>query len=404
MIIKGLHIFCQKKGCHKVVSSKDAICKATGKLAKNCPFKDKHKYQSRIWNPHTKKTNKIKTWDTTNKKEVLQLHINFQEIVRNQEAPIIQKKVFPTILRDCMAMYLDWMQDVDLPEQEKKNLSNDYIVAVKKKLVKFTTVVGKTIRINIIDNHHVGKFHKSLEDYAPKTYNHHIQALRSFFDWLIKYGYDIENPFREVRAKYVVKSPQIILEEQIEKLLSVITYENGWHYYEYKGKTMRRNWYRPWLKHAFGLFLLTGERRDGVFHLKWDDINGDYLKIPNYKVNLAKKVEIHSDVFISDDIAELLLSLPSKDGYLIAPENENRNTVKDVCSKAFTHFWKVAGFEEERELSDLRKSYLTRMRILLGDLADVLGKNKRDTEVEYYLSQKEIQKQFKGKRIFEIKF
>ncbi len=153
MKIKNLHKFCTK--CNKVISNKEATCGGSAQYARNCPNKGKHRFQSRVYNPQTKKT-LTKCWDVKDKKELLQLHLDFEQAAKRTKPVKVFKKPFPTILKDCISLYLDWMQDIDLPEHEHKNLSKDYILSVKKKLLKFMEAAGKTIHIRSINNSHVG--------------------------------------------------------------------------------------------------------------------------------------------------------------------------------------------------------------------------------------------------------
>lgn len=404
MKIKGLHDYCTV--CNKVVTSKTAKCGKKKVLARNCEFREKHKKQSRIWNPLTKKQDKIRTWQTKDPKEVISLHIDFKNSVINQEPEKPKVKPKPTSLGECMVLYFFWLEDKDLPIQEHKKLSQDYIKSRVSFLKRFSKVAGNTTDIALVNSGHVGLFYNSLKKYAPKTFNNHIQALRSFFDWLIKYGYEIENPFKDVKFKYIVKDPKMILEEDLIEMLKFVTYENGFITVEDKkrGTTYQRNLFKPWLKAAFGLFLLTGERRDGVFHLKWEHQDNNYLKIPNHKNNLRYKIEEYRDVYITPDLAELLLSIGGSEGYILCPERENRKQVATEASRAFTHFWKVSGNTDVRQLKHLRKTYATRMRIILGDLAQVLKLNKDDTQFDYYIDKRKAQEQLEGKRVFDIDF
>lgn len=404
MKIKGLFDFCMV--CQRTVNYQKAKCGKKGVLARNCPHKDKHKKKSIIWNPLTKKQDKVKTWDSKDIKEVIALHLEFKKSVLAQDPVRTKKKPKPAILGACMALYIDWLRDINLPAHEHKKLSKDYTNARKVFLTRFGKVAGMKTLLVSVNSSHVGQFYDSLKKYAPKTFNNHIQALRSFFDWLIRYGYEIENPFKDVKFKYVVKDPKMILEEDLIKMLKYVTPENGFITVEDKkrGTTYQRNLYKPWLKAAFGLFLLTGERRDGVFHLKWEHVDSNYLRVPNYKVNLAKKVEEYRDVYITPDLAELLLSIGGSEGYILCPERENRKQVISEASRAFSHFWKVSGNKDERQLKHLRKTYATRMRIILGDLSKALKLNKDDVQFDYYIDKRKVQEQLEGKRVFDIEF
>ncbi len=101
------------------------------------------------------------------------------------------------------------------------------------------------------------------------------------------------------------------------------------------------NHYRPWLKKVFALALFTGERLDGIVLLKWSHIDGNFFKIPNFKVERIQKTEgKYYSYAITADLAELLLQFDAtdQDAYIVEPGMKNRYTLKKYITKAFTHF------------------------------------------------------------------
>lgn len=408
MKIRGIHDYCLK--CNKVVTAAKSKCGKKKVLSINCPFKDKHKIQSRIWNPTTKKTDQIKTWQTRDIGEVIPLHLEFKKqtkdtLNKNSTPNKSKEKPKPNLLGHCMSLYMEWIEDVDVPAHKVKNLSPEYISAVRNQLKKFAKIAGPSTPIELVDESHIGAFHKSLDHLAPKTYNNNIRAINTFFIWLIKYGYEIKNPFEGITQKWEVKDPKMVSLSDLTTMLKNIKPENGKVeiFTARTGKTTTMQYYKPWLKHAIILFLMTGERRDGVFLVKWEHIFGEYIKIPNYKVNLANKIDIFREILITPDLADLLDSIGRKEeGYIIAPDRKNRKQIKQECTRGFTHFWTFSNIENYRSLKHLRKTYATKMRMELGGLAKALNINTDDTQFDYYIDKKEIQEKFRGKRIFEL--
>ena len=55
-----------------------------------------------------------------------------------------------------------------------------------------------------------------------------------------------------------------------------------------------------------------------------------------------------------------------KDEYIIAPEL-GRQTVKDIITKGFTHFKRIAKIDESKCFKDLRTTYISKHRTEFGD-------------------------------------
>ncbi|MCE9538975.1 MAG: hypothetical protein K8R85_07145 [Bacteroidetes bacterium] len=56
--------------------------------------------------------------------------------------------------------------------------------------------------------------------------------------------------------------------DEFNNLLKIITHENGIK----QSPSGRSNLYRPWLKNAYWLALLTGARRSDLANFRWSDI------------------------------------------------------------------------------------------------------------------------------------
>lgn len=391
----GLHIWCNT--CKKVVTKKP--CGLTHNMV----------FQSRIWNPHTSQTDIIKSW-TRDFDESKQRHEQFKKELKDNDYNLRRGPVqfIPKLFSQAFGWYMDYLQDLNVESYEVKNLTEDYVKAQRRYISQFVTAIkAKGYNPNAMDlrigKNVVGIFHNYLEDqgYAAKTYNHHIVAMRTMYNVFLKEKFVSENPFLKVRQKYTTNNPDIVHEEELEKLFKVITYENGWAQI---GNT-KLNRYRHWLKDAILLALYTGERRDGVFLLQWKHVEENYLKIPNFKVNQKQKIEDYHFVPITNDIAEFLLNLErgSEKDYLIEPFHKNRRTLKDQCSKAFTHFWLLAGLDKRKSFKTLRKTLETRLWTMLGDKSKALKRHKNlSTTIDYYLGQKEIMKELKGQKMFNF--
>jgi site-specific recombinase XerD len=400
----GLHIWCNT--CNKLVT------------AKPCKHAERQRFQSRVCNPLTKKQDCIRSYETRDVEEAFTKHRDYIASLKQNNYNVALKpdravasSVQIVFLKEAAQKYLDYLQDIDVPEQEKRNLSRDYVRDCTRYVMRFLEVVRKkenktsNFPVTSIGTEHVSDFHQLLkdEDYSQASYNAHMKQVKYFFDYIIgELDVDMKNPIEKVKLPEIHYDPQIIPVEEFEKLLSVITKENG---IGTKGDKWKENvnHYRPWLKKVLVLGLLTGERLEGLVMLRWEHIEGNFFKIPNFKVNRIQKVDSYfSYTPITADLAELLLQfdVTKQEGYIVVPEMENRTTLKQFISKAFSHFWKVTGLKRDASFKTLRKTYLTRLTDAIGSKAMFVKHNNDQTAVKHYLNKKELLEQTKNVRLY----
>jgi len=416
----GLHVYCMRKGCKKTVTNNEANCNRNNVLAKNCSYKDSHVFQSRIWNNITKRTDCIRSYKERNFNAVWNLHQAYIQELKDNNYYIITEvaqKSKPILLVECAAMYIDYLNDIDCADYELKKLTKRHIDAQTRyikaflKVLKDNQVNISKLAIGAIHKEHIGFFHSTLLDYAPKTYNHYIEGLTHFFEYIIKkIGHEIDNPFNAIVKKRVIKKVDIVEEVEFEKLIKVISYNNGWDEKK-QGKDRRIlkfNHYKPYWKELFYAALLTGERADGIVLLKWSNIDTNYINIPNHKVNrLKNSKEYVSKTPITTDLAKLLEKLGfmknmGSESFVFASEVVNRELLKLHMSRAFTHFWKAAGNRQGITFKHLRKAYITRLTIMLGDKSIGIKHSGATMIREHYLKQEEITKELLGQSMFKI--
>ena len=166
------------------------------------------------------------------------------------------------------------------------------------------------------------------------------------------------------------------------------------------------NHYRPWLKKVFVLALLTGERLDGIVLLKWSHINGNFFKIPNFKVERIQKTEgkYYSYTPITADLVELLLQFDAtdQDAYIVEPGMRNRYTLKKYITKEFTHFWRVTGNKRKVSFKNLRKTYETLLTAAIGEKAMFVKHNSDKTAIKHYLGKQKLLEATKDVRLYDV--
>jgi integrase len=154
-------------------------------------------------------------------------------------------------------------------------------------------------------------------------------------------------------------------------------------------------------KEGFKLFLLTGGRREEVVDLQWSDlfitVSGvKFFRIQNLKVvRNIKKDEVYKYIPINFDLFDLLLEMgydekKQTDGYILFPERKVQSlTIRDLLSKAFTHYKKVAGIEKNISLKTLRKTYITWVKQVMKKETGILTSHSTEKVLEtYYLDPK----------------
>jgi integrase len=401
----GLHIWC--------IDCKKVVTKAPCKHAEN------QRFQSRIHNPVTQKVDCIQSYETRDVDEAMTLHRKYKADLQASNfkvaAPVQkmeEEKADIIFIKDAVIKYLDYLQDIGVPEQEKRRLSKGYVKDCTRNVTRFLDCVkeveGKlsSVPVTAVGKKHVTAFYNFLKEneYGQSSYNLHMKAVMAFFDYVIdELEVSMKHPLDKVKLSEVHHDPELIPVEELELLLSMITQENG---IGARGDKARQtvNHYRPWLKKVIILSLLTGERLDGVVLLKWSHIEGNFFKIPNFKVNRIQKVDsYYSYTPITTDLAELLLSFDTSDqeGYIVVPEHTNRETLKRFISRAFTHYWTLTGLKRKVTFKNLRKTYETRLTAAIGNKAMFVKHTDDKTAIKHYLDKMELLKSTKDVRLYD---
>jgi integrase len=402
----GLYIWC-------------TTCKR-GVTANPCDHATKQRYQSRIYNPITKRQDCIRSYATTNAKEAFKEHQAYKKELEQNKYARPQVAKLPVVhthrhLKECAQLYFDHIEDVNVPDYAKKHLSKQHISDTQRYITRFLKMMqsmeGKvsTFPVTEISSRHVDGFDKLVLDLnlSKRSYNAHMVAVRYFIQHLIDHrGISFVNPFSQVRQKHISFSPEILTHEEFLHLISVITPENG---IGYRGRGENRqavNYYRPWLAQVYKMALLIGERRDGLVLLKWKDVKGNYIGLPNWKLNNRDNTDrYYSYAPITRDLADLLVQfeIGEPEDYIILPEKKNRNTIKSLLTKSFTHFWSHTNNPKEVTFKNLRKTYATRMRELMGDKANKLKHTNEDTLLKHYIAEKELMEEYNVITLYDWK-
>jgi integrase len=436
--------------CNKCARNIDKKCGLSGKRVSSCKYGNQHRFRVVIYVPGSNNVRIPKTFKTRNYTEFKGQALAFIEQVKasnyssfnadlKESTPVLGvlstkedlksintiktnipvkseqykvKRLHNQTFHSHVQQYLDWLQGVGVASHKRKNYSKEHVEDIARKLSYFAKslvevgVNAMTISVFEIGEKEVEIFHEFMETslnekdeqrFGKRSYNKAMGVLTQFFKYLIeKKRLDIINPFEDVRRKEIVNNPEIIHLSEFDSLLSKINKKNGKYIKFDRGSTYHSNHFQPWLKHAFRLFLETGERRDGVTQMRWSHVKDSWIDIPNYKLNnqnnrddIIRKAPITAGLLIL--LKELGLEKNrGLEAYIIAPEIKSRNSLNNRLSKAFTHFWKLTGSDRLVTLRHLRKTYGTLMYSVFGSKTEAITGQNIDTIIEYYLSKEKI--------------
>ena len=418
----GLTVYCYK--CNTNVSEK---CKMTDKALPKCPFGNKHVFKVYVQVPGLNNVRKTKKLETRDVNEAIKQAIEFQKEVKENylkettSAQSIKEVIphaqnVPSLLVHSIAKYVAWLQNEGVPFQFQRDRSEEHINDIKRSFKVLVECLRKnkydlnSLRIDQVDDHVVGVIYKHLEKekkFSNRTFNKYFTHYTSLLKWYKEqFNIPVKNCFLKLHKEDVEGDHAIIYKEEFQKLLNVISHKNGVIKYNSVDKP-EYNIYRYWEPNLFKLFAFTGGRREEVIQLKWSNLiekNGaSYFKIENFKVNKIRNRKTQKEKkYVTFPItAELLnllneLGLQQKKGlneYIITPEiTENRTKMmSEIASRAFSHFYSQIGSNRKLSLGSLRKTYITRLAILLkGNVHLITGHASNSVPDEYYINKEEI--------------
>jgi integrase len=263
--------------------------------------------------------------------------------------------------------------------------------------------------------------------FARKTENDYISSLSTFLKWCTKRGAgEINNSLEHVERKKTKGDTTTIQLQEFKEMMELVTPENGKgddSWIDSKtGKTVfkSKNFYRDWLPDGLWLGLLLGGRGDDITAFKWNEIHHRttedgtvfyWIELFDHKYFNANDLEQYHHIPIYQQTYQLLMKLGLKeklgsDGYVLAPEEENRNRMKRIMGESFRWFWrmKVGDKTAGVKFKSLRSTFITIATILAGDQYQLIQKhtNLDTTRKHYYDKSLAVSTMF-GQDFFDIK-
>ena len=224
----GLHIVCKK--CNKLIeNSQDAY--------KGCKHPlERQKYKAIIKHNGSRKTRDLKA---LNYDDAIEELVKFKKELSDSIKFIsnVPKKEFKhELLNDCILMFSDWLENIDVPFFEQKVRTKEYIRDTVGYVCKLKTYLEnnghKTDKMTIyqLDKTIVNKYFEELYQKSKSiaTYNHNIRALKGFYKFLIvTKGYDLINPLQYAKLKNEAPNPINVIDNDFYKIINCVTEENA---------------------------------------------------------------------------------------------------------------------------------------------------------------------------------
>jgi integrase len=271
---KGLYVLCNSCGS----KSKTVLPKKPG-----CTHPtDKIVLKALIYVPGSKDV-RSRVLKARNYKDAIIEKIQFEKQLKANNyinSPLAKPRNHSLLLMPSIAEYLQYLNNTNVYEHQKKNLSEDYKKQIRRYLDRFVDslieekVFLKTLSLDQIDNRHVSMFHNYLvkSKLANRTYNRHMDTVSEFFNYFINNkGVPTRNYFSStnVQRKRIVSQNKSVPIKDFKRLLTLVTEENG---VQVLSTGEKKYHYYSWLKDAFELGLLSGGRRDEIMFMKFSDI------------------------------------------------------------------------------------------------------------------------------------
>lgn len=321
----------------------------------------------------------------------------------------------PMDYESVVQMFLDHIAGLDEIEIKANKRSDDYVQELATYYNYFAIALknvghhAASFQIDQIGNPEVISFHKFLHESVNKkgeqrfgshAYNKGLRYMSKLINYLNdKHQYNLKDEFIDVKRKSESRKGKndSIWPDEFAIMLSKITKRNGWGTKLDRGNVRKIQHFQAWLKLAFKLAIETGERRDGIALMKWNDVDmrGLSIEIRNHKVSNIKKVEILREIPITIGLEKVLKKLgyskyKNTDNFIVAPDRGNRNMVMQILSRSFTHYWMLTGIVKKNVMSfkRLRKTYVTIMYMYFGDQAEEITGQTIDNMTKNYVDKK----------------
>jgi integrase len=408
---KGLFLYCNT--C-KVYYADDRKVKC------KCP---ELVYKALIHVSGTRNTRKSSVLEATNYVDALNEFYTFRENLSKNDFQKVSFKSQPVEherLVECFAYYMSFLNNKNVPKHKQKIRDAKYVAKFEllfdqyQEALQLNGIDCDLLKFTDVNDMMVGFVHDYFlnhKGYANKTYNNNMALLSAFTSHVTStFNLQYKNPFLGVPDMIVTPKTHSIRENEFDKLLTLITPENGIQMKTLRSRKNQKktNHYKPWLKWAFRLGLFTGGRSEDIVELKWNDIsldekgNFDTLKTIDYKMdsansNRTSKLErLIKHFAITKELGELLVEMgynhyKGSDKYIIAPEDGlKRSNISGIISRSFSHYYSLLNSGKVITFKNLRKTFMTSALMEFGAASTALTNHANISMTNKHYHDKEV--------------
>jgi len=243
-------------------------------------------------------------------KETLQLNAIF--LPRSENI----KRIIESEQYKNFGEFVDYFTESILPN---KNLAQKTIKDYLQKIPHIREHLGK----KSIENITVKEIAEFLSKYPPTQSNYYRAVLSVIFKYAMAEGFTDKNPANLTLKKTIVKQRLRLSLKEFEIIKS----------------------HAPnWLKNTMDLALITGQRREDIAKLKWDNIHDGFIWIQQHKTKNRIKINL------SEELKALLIKCCKENEFVIGEIKGNAERI----TKGFAEAREKSGLETTATFHEIR--------------------------------------------------
>lgn len=422
----ALKVYCNH--CDRLIYDN---CKLSGLPVQKCKYGDQHRFKVILHvsgSEHARITRTLETRDLLEAAKIaaaLRVANKRGDVVPSAQLPKPPTDAAsdkPLTLQQSINAYLKFLNNEGgVPTHRQRDRTPGHLADVRRSLNLLTESIGGDVtavkfKTTSLGDHHAGLYHQKLVErkFAGSTFDRYLANATAFINWFSEYVEPIQNWYSKINRRGAKVDADAITREEFEKLMAVTTKENGLKRYG-RGKRDVRNYYRWWIPLAYRLALTTGRRRLEILSAKWSDVHEDergnaYIKIEDIKSNrLRNRKDADDKKFVYVPITTELRDVLNDAGwrrcgsndFIIAPdEQRDRESMCDLVSRSFQHFYSKSGNTRPLSYKSIRKAYITNLSIYLGGNVKLITKHSSDDVAARYIDLKVIAQVAQGFSVF----
>lgn len=322
-----------------------------------------------------------------------------------------------TPLRYAVLTYSAFLYGDKGGKRERRPKNKKYIEDIISTLEKFINCLDKNdwntnlINLSSLEKKHLDCWVEHIMELPlkNKTQNNYMNIVSTFLKWCAKRGrIEVCNELDHIERKVTTNNVTVVEPHEFEAMMKLVTLENGLEIETWTDaqsgevKSKKRQNFREWIPDALWLSLLLGGRGDDITEFKWEDLKSRtnkkgevlyWIELFDFKFYRQHGEEQKIYIPVFNKTFQILEKLGLKDKigtseFVIAPEIENRDSVKRQMSRAFRWYWRSYTGTNDNKVTfkTLRKTFITIASIITGDQFKMVQKHTNtETTSQHYL-------------------